>query len=707
MSESPATHFLQDLAIILSLAALVTVLFQRLKLPVVAGYLVAGVAVGPKVAVGLIQDPASVRTLAEIGVVLLMMFVGLEFRLRRVARVGPRLGVAALIEVGLMLTLGFALAKGLGWGRLESALAAGIVAISSTAVIVKTFEEQGPDWRLRDVVTSLLILEDIIAIGLIAIVPTIAAGGPLAAGDVGWLFGKLLALLLAMSVVGMLVVPPVLRAVVALGRPETILVSAVGITFLFALLTHQAGYSVALGAFLAGVLMSESGVSHQVGEIVRPVRDLFAAVFFVAVGMLLDVPAAIAAWPLVLAFVAVVVGGKILGVSVGAFLTGFGTRISIQAGLSMAQIGEFSFIIAGLGVVAIGGPPLYSIAVATAIVTAFLTPWLVSRSEAAALWVDRRLPHPLQTFSSLYGSWLETLGQSRGAASPWRRSRRLVRLLVLDSVVLAVLLVGTSVAYRESTGWLARFGIATAVERLVILGAGAALAIPFGFGLVLAGRRLARQLAESVVPPVAAGKVDQGRAPRRLLQISVEVAITLAIGIPLVVATLPFLPPFGAPGVIVALLALLGLSFWRTARDLDSHARAGAELVVHVLARQAARGRGDGMEAVRGMLPGLGDLEPIRIEPGSPGEGKTLGDLNLRGRTGATVVGLVRGEDREAAPDADTRLSAGDWIAVTGTHQAITEARDLVRARDTSSRSTDTAATAPPAEPPSGGSGGA
>ncbi len=707
MSESGATHFLRDLAIILSLAALVTVLFQRLKLPVVAGYLVAGVAVGPQMAMGLIEDPASVRTLAEIGVVMLMMFVGLEFRLRRVARVGPRLGVAALIEVGLMLTLGFALAKGLGWGRLESVLAAGIVAISSTAVIVKTFEEQGADWRLRDLVTSLLILEDIIAIGLIAIVPTVAAGGSLSLSGVGWLLGKLLGVLVVMSVVGMLVVPSIVRAVVSLGRHETILVTAVGLTFLFALITHEAGYSVALGAFLAGVLMSESGVSHQVGEIVRPVRDLFAAVFFVAVGMLLDLSAAIAAWPLVLAFVVLVVGGKVVGVSVGAFLTGFGTRTSIQAGLSMAQIGEFSFIIAGLGVASVGGPPLYSIAVTTAIVTAFLTPWLVGRSEATALWVDRRLPHPLQTFSSLYGSWLETLGQSRGSASPWRRSRRQVRLLVIDAVVVASLLVGTSVAFRESTGWLARFGVSAALERLIILGAGAALALPFGFGLVLAGRRLSRQLAEAVVPPVGAGKVDQGRSPRRLLELSVEVAITLAIGIPLVVVTLPFLPPFGAPGVIVALLLLLGLSFWRTAKDLDSHARAGAELVVHVLARQAARGREDGLEAVRGMLPGLGDFEPIRIEPGSPGEGRTLGDLNLRGRTGATVVGLVRGDDRRPAPDAETRLSAGDWIAVTGTHQAITEARDLVRARDTSPRSTDTDATAPPAGPPSGDSAGA
>src|SRR5690349_19064679 len=146
MADHSATNFLQDLAIILSLAALATVLFQRLRLPVVAGYLVAGVALGPRVAVGLIQDPETVRTLAEVGVVLLMLFVGLEFRIRRVARIGGRIGAAVLIEVGLMLGLGFALAKGLGWARLESLLAAGMVAVSSTAVIVKVFEDDPPDW---------------------------------------------------------------------------------------------------------------------------------------------------------------------------------------------------------------------------------------------------------------------------------------------------------------------------------------------------------------------------------------------------------------------------------------------------------------------------------------------------------------------------------------------------------------------------------
>ena len=181
------------------------------------------------------------------------------------------------------------------------------------------------------------------------------------------------------------------------------------------------------------------------------------------------------------------------------------------------------------------------------------------------------------------------------------------------------------------------------------------------------------------MPPVAAGKMDQALAPRRVLTVTLQIAIVLAAGVPLVAVTLPFLPPFGAPGVIALVLLLLGISFWKSARDLDSHARAGGELVVHVLAKQGAAADPDSFEIVRDLLPGLGTLVPLTVEPGSEVDGMTLGDANLRGRTGATVVALVRGEKRIAFPQADERLQAGDQVALTGSHEAIVEAAGLLR----------------------------
>ncbi len=708
MPEGPSVHFLQDLAIVLSVAALATVVFQRLKLPIIAGYLIAGVVVGPQVGPQLVTDPDSIRTLAELGVVLLMTSVGLEFRVRRVLRLGPRVGLTVLLEVGLMLSVGYGLGRMLGWSEADSLLAAGIVAISSTAVIAKLFEHRPPDWRVKDLVFGVLVLEDLIAIVLVALATAIAFGQDPSLATIGRLLGRLGLVLVGLIVLGMLVVPPVIRTVVRLDRSETTLVTAVGISFLLAYLTDAAGSSVALGGFAAGVLMAEAGVGHQVGEVIRPVRDLFGAVFFVAVGMLLDVSAALDSAGLVLLFSVVVVVGKTLGVSVGAFLSGFGTRVSVQSGLSMSQIGEFSFIIAGLGLARTGvaGAPLYSVAVSTAMVTALATSWLAGRSERFANWVDRRLPAPLQTFATLYGAWLEELGARRGVDGPWRRARRLVWLLALDTAIVGAALIVTSIGYRAGPERLSAFGFGVAVSRVTILALGAAVALPFGFGLVLAGRRLARQLAESAVPPVAAGKVDQGRAPRRALVVSLEIAIAIAVGLPLVVATLPFLPPFGTPGVIAAVLALLGLAFWRTARDLDSHTRAGAELVAHVLARQVGGGVDPELSVVRGMLPGLGELSPVQVEEGGQAVGKTLGDLNLRGVTGATVVALTRGGERRAYPDASVRLEAGDLIAVTGTHEAISQAEALMHATGTRPPPTDTGATGSPAAPASEDSAG-
>jgi CPA2 family monovalent cation:H+ antiporter-2 len=700
VSEAAAALFLRDLAIILGVAALTTVVCGRLRLPLVAGYLVSGVVLGPTAWPDLIKDPATVRVLAEVGVVLLLVSVGLEFRLQRLIRLGPRVGLTALVEVGFMLAVGLAIGKALGWTQLDGLLGAGMVAISSTAVIAKVFDERPVDWRVKDLVFGVLVMEDLVAIVLVAVASAAALGAGLDAKSISSVVIRLTGLLVAVLVVGMLVVPRIIRAVIQLKRTETTLVTAVGLTFTLALVTHGAGYSVALGAFLAGLLMAESGVGHQVGEVIRPVRDLFGAVFFVAVGMLLDVRAALAAWPLVLLFTAVVLVGKVVGVSVGAFLNGFGTRKAIQAGMSMAQIGEFSFILAGLGLASgAGRAPLYPVAVAVALVTAFSTAWLVGRSDRVASWFDRRLPAPLQTFSSLYGAWIESSAARRSVGGNTQRARKLVRLLVVDTVILAATLILTSIGYRRGIEWLERLGIALDLERILILVAGAVLALPFGFGLMLAVRRLARLVAESAVPPVAPGKVDQGLAPRRLFVISTQIALVLAIGIPLVAVTLPFLPPFGAPGVVLALLLLLGFSFWRTARDLESHARAGAELVVHVLAKQAAAGDTGQFEVVRGMLPGLGDLAPLRVEPGSEVVGKTLGELNVRGRTGATVVAIARDGEGRAFPKASERLRAGDLIAVTGTHQAITEAEALVHATGTRPPPTEKAATEPPAEP--------
>ena len=698
MSSDAAHYFLRDLALILGTAALATVLLHRLRIPVIVGYLVAGMLVGPLTPPWLIHDPATIHTLAELGVVLLLFSIGLEFRFSRLFSLGPRVALAMVVEVGLMLLLGYGLARALGWGGLQSLLTAGIVAISSTMVASSTLAEVKADQRLKDIVFGVLVMEDLVAILLIAVLTTAAAGGGLSGPLLADMLARLGLFLLLMIVVGMLVVPRVVKAVVALRRPETTLVAALGICFGFAVVSQLAGYSVALGGFIAGALVAESGRHHIVEVTIRPVRDLFSAIFFVAVGMLFQPSAVAEHWAATLLIFLVVLLGKTFGVTAGVLLAGYGTRDSIRAGLSLAQIGEFSFVIAGLGAATAAttsSADLYAVAVAVATATAFTTPLLARRAGAVAEWVDRKLPHPVQTVASLYASWVELLVAPMPASAPAARRKRLIRFLLLDAAAVAAAIIGTSIAYRRLPGWVGPDAAASPGLRLALLAGGALLALPFAFGLVRTMRRLALTLAESALPKPAKG-VDQGLAPRQTLSVTLQIGLVIAVGVPLTLLTLPFVPPYGVLGVIAAYLIVLGVAFWRTATDLEKHSRAGAELVVHALGKQSHTGDTSTFEVVRGMLPGLGTIVPVEVMAGSEAAGKTLGQLNLRGRTGATVVALSRGEQRDPAPTAATRVEAGDLLALTGSGRAIGLAAALLLARDTSSPPSGTAASAPP-----------
>jgi len=294
----------------------------------------------------------------------------------------------------------------------------------------------------------------------------------------------------------------------------------------------------------------------------------------------------------------------------------------------------------------------------------------------------------------LYGSWVELLGRPNEASPAAIKRQRLRNFLLLDAACVAVAIIGTSLAYRRMPDLLGAEAAANPAMRLALLALGALLALPFAIGLVRTVRKLSVVMAESALPKPVKG-VDQGYAPRRALIATLQIGMVIAIGVPMTLLTLPFVPPFGVLGVIAAYLVILGVGFWRTAADLDKHTRAGAELVVHVLAKQAHSGETGTFEVVRELLPGMGSIVPLEVQSGSEAAGVTLGELNLRGRTGATVVALSRDGQRQPMPTAATRLEAGDMIALTGSGTAIGTAAALLRARDTSSPPSATGASAP------------
>jgi monovalent cation:H+ antiporter-2, CPA2 family len=685
-----ASEFLTALTIVLVVAGVTTVVFARIRQPVVLGYILAGLIIGPHVPIPLVADREIVLTLSELGVILLMFGLGLEFSVAKLFRAAPTAGVTALIQCSVMLWLGFVAGRLLGWTTLESIFAGAIVAVSSTTIIAKAFDEQRIGGRLREFVVAILIVEDLIAVLLMALLTAVASGAGLSAGAFGATLAQLLAFLVGVVAIGMLVVPRAIRAVVRFGRPETILVAAIGCCFAVSLLALELGYSVALGAFLAGVLVAESGEARRIEELVAPVRDVFAAIFFVSVGMIIDPAVVVEQWAAVVVFTLVVVVGKVASVAAGAFLTGAGTKTAVAAGMSLAQIGEFSFIIASLGL-ALGAIRdfLYPVAIAVSAITTLITPWLIRASGGAAGWVDRKLPRPLQTFVTLYESWIERVLSAPPSARAPPYARRLARILLLDVLVVTAIVIAASLSLDWLTARLAReTGLPEIVARGVVIAVAAAAALPFCVGILRTSREHAVALAELAVPQPDAGATDVGRAARRMLQAALRLAGVLAAGLPLVALTQPFLPGYVAALALGVALAALAIGFWRTATDLEGHVKAAAQVFLEALAAQSAAGHAGRSAAVaapdpfaqaRELLPGLGEIVRVEIPQGSRAAGRSLAELAIRGSTGATVLAIERAGGGIAIPDAQEALRAGDVVALAGSQRAVEDATRILR----------------------------
>ncbi len=667
-----AHAFLVNLSLVLGVAAVATVVFQRIRQPVVLGYILAGLIVGPYTSVPLVADHAVVDALAELGVILLMFGIGLEFRLSKVAQIASTGGVIALIEVSVMGALGYAVGKLFGWTPLESLFTGAVVAISSTSIIAKAFEEQQVSRERRELVFGVLIAEDLLAILMMAALTILASGRDPTIVELGTEAVRLGLSLVALLIAGLAVVPRAFRLVVGLKRPETITVAAVGLCFAVALATRSLGYSEALGAFLAGMLIAESGHGNEVEHRVRPVRDVFAAIFFVAVGMLID-PALVLEHALpIVCLTAVVLVGKVVAVSLGAFLVGSGTRSSVAAGMSLAQIGEFSFIIAGLGV-SLGavGSFLYPVAIAVSAVTAFTTPAFIRAADRVADRVDHKLPAPLQTLTSVYAAWLEELRTQPAPAGRRARARRVVQVLVADAGLLLALAAGHALFSAALARALATTGLGEAQARWTIGVVVLLLAIPACAGVLVTGGRLGGVLAEGLSDT---GSSAQGFTARRTLVAVVRMGVLLAVGLPLVALTLPLLPTSSGPILLFVLASTLAVSVWRGASQLQGELRSGPERIFASLREPSRSAASDG-------VPSLAFPHIHTLAPQDGAVGATLIDLNLRSLTGATVLAVTRADSPDAAevPSAHEPLHAGDQLALAGTREAVDQAIALLR----------------------------
>jgi CPA2 family monovalent cation:H+ antiporter-2 len=439
---------LQDLAVMLVVAAAATLLCHVLKQPVVLGYLVAGLIVGPHTPpFSLIADEHTIGALAEIGLVLLMFGLGLHFSIRRLFSVGGVALAVALVEIVVMLGLGYGFGRLFGWTPMDSLFLGAILSISSTTIIVKVLEDLRLTGRpFAQIIFGSLIVEDVLAIALLALLSGLATGGAedaLALGSVLATLGQLMLFLVLVTVVGLLLVPRLFAYVAGWDSDEMLLVTALGVCFACALLAHRLEYSVALGAFLAGTLIAESSVATRVEGIVAPVRDMFSAVFFVAAGMTIAPETVAEHLVPVLAITAIAVVGKVTACAAGALAAGQRPEEALRVGMGMAQIGEFSFIIAQLGSsVGVTSAFLYPVTVAVSGVTTFLTPYLIRASDGLGMRLARVVPEGVKKPARYYRQWtvdFRDAGLSQRAAVR-RVLRRLVSFIVLDVLLMLGLL---------------------------------------------------------------------------------------------------------------------------------------------------------------------------------------------------------------------------------------------------------------------------
>jgi monovalent cation:H+ antiporter-2, CPA2 family len=559
-----AIGFIQDLAVIMAIAGVVTVLFHRLKQPVVLGYIVAGVIIGPYTPpFQLIHDEATIQTLGELGVVFLMFSLGLEFSLKKLFKVGATAFVAAASEIVLMIWIGYEIGQWFGWNAMDSLFLGAMLAISSTTIIVKALSELGMKGEpFAQLIFGILIVEDILAIAMLVLLSGIAQTGSVSAGVAFVTLGKLLLFMTVSMVVGILIVPRALDYVAKAKSDEMLLVTVLGFCFGFCLLVVKLDYSIALGAFLIGAIMAESRNLQRIEHLIAPVRDMFSAIFFVTIGLLLN-PAVLVDywWPIAVITVAVMFG-KIVSCGLGTFLAGRDGRTSMRVGMSVAQIGEFSFIIASLGLsLKVTSSFLYPIAVAVSALTTLFTPYLIKAADPITQRIARSMPVPVANTFGLYSQWLASLSPDTGGPTLFSMTRRIVLQIAVNLALVAAIFLTASYAAPFATQYLSRWLPAGDTQRVALWSAALLVSMPFLVAVYRKLGSLALMLAEVSVQPAKAGRFT--RALR--LAISGLIPILAMFGVFLLVTVLSggILPPFGLMIAVLVCAALLLTVLWR------------------------------------------------------------------------------------------------------------------------------------------------
>lgn len=665
MAELP--ELVKDLALILVVAGTVTLLFKRLKQPLVLGYIVAGFIVSPQMPYTMsVIDRADVQTWADIGVIFLLFSLGLDFSFKKILKMGAAPVIASLTIIFCMMLIGVTVGNAFGWSQMDCIFLAGMLAMSSTTIIYKAFDDMGlRQQHFASLVMSVLILEDVLAIVMMVMLSAVAKGN---SPDGEEMIGSVLRIgffLILWFVVGISLIPMFLRSVRKLISEETLLVVSLGLCCLMAVISTQVGFSSAFGAFVMGSILAETVEAEKIIKVVEPVKNLFGAVFFVSVGMLVEPSILVEyALPIAVIVLAILLGQSLFG-SFGYLLSGQTLKTAMRCGFSMAQIGEFAFIIASLGLsLGVIGKFLYPVVVAVSVITTFLTPYMIRASEPCYNMLERRLPT----------SWISTLNHitlshpsGKGAKNNWKN---LLKQMTVNTVIYTILSV-TVVALMLSLflpfirhlligwHWTANF-ICGALTVLLIS--------PFLRAMVMK-----KNHSEEFKALWAESRINH-------LPLIFTIIVRVVIASSFVFYICNYLSRF-ANALIIAIAVAVVLLMIMSRSLKHSSIRLERMFVQNLRSRDIeAQVQGRKRPLYEGhLLDRNVHMSDIDVPMDSKWAGLTLRQLELRQRFGVHVSSILRAERRLNIPDGNTIVFPGDRLQVIGADSQLSKMAEALR----------------------------
>jgi CPA2 family monovalent cation:H+ antiporter-2 len=655
MSHLPT--LIQDLALILAIAGVTTLLFKKLKQPVVLGYILAGILVGPNFSLlPSISDLEGVKVWADIGVIFLLFSLGLEFSFKKLVNIGGTAGVTGVFEIICMVALGYVTGKLMGWSSMDCIFLGGIIAISSTTIIIRSFDELGVKARkFAGVVLGVLVIEDLMAVLLMVLLSTLAVSRESAGMEMLYSVLKLAFFLFLWFLSGIFLIPGFLKWGRKIMNDETMLVISLGLCLLMVVAATYAGFSAPLGAFIMGSILAETPQAEKIEHLVQPVKNLFGAVFFVSVGLLIEPEMLMKYIGPVFILSFVVILGKTVNVTFGALLSGQPLKQSLQAGMSMAQIGEFSFIIATLGLsLQVTSEYLYPIAVGVSVITTFTTPYMIRLADPFFNWLSPKLPIKWRMAINQYSTGAQTIQ----AESDWRVVLRSYLLVMASNsvIIIAIILLSATYLLPVLQAHIAGRQLPAILTAAITLVATA----PFFWGLAI--RRLHSLSYRNLWLDK---KYNHG--PLVMLEVVRNLLLVGLVGF--MVNQL-----FSTMIALVAILPVIVIVLLVFARRLNSfYARIEKRFLTNLNQREQMQSSASG-----DLTPWDAHMAYFTMPAESAVVGKTLLELAWREQYGINIAYIERGSIIITAPARTDVLFPFDKIAVIGTDVQLEQFRAIL-----------------------------